>query len=220
MLKVLLVDPHALYREGLKLLLATREATEVAGEALSAQDAYQKAKTLFPDLCIIDIIVAGDVIFEVVSRLKELCPSMKILILMDKSEGRTLRSLLEAKADGLVSKTSAFEELEFAMKSALAGHRFVSPSLVDPIIDVFLIHEESLGGTAKAFSALSHQEKRILCLFCLEMPPKAIAAELGISRKTVDIHKRNIKKKLGVESDVGLVKLAIDQQFTIGSEVI
>ena len=216
--KVLLIDSHTLWREGLKMLLATLEATEVVGEAISAQDAYQKANTLFPDLCIVDIAASGDSIYEVIFRLKEICPSTKVLVLMEKHEERQVRALLDAKADGLMSKTAAFEELKFAMKSALSGHRFLSPLLIDHVIDVYLAHKDSSAEEMYgAFSALSHQEKRILGCFCREMPPKAIAAEFGISRKTVDIHKRNIKKKLGVDSDVGLIKLAIDQQFPIGS---
>lgn len=215
--KVLLIDSHTLWREGLKMLLATLESIEVIGEATSAQDAYQKANTLFPDLCIVNIAVSGDSIYETTLRLKEICPSTKVLVLMDKSEEHQVRALLDAKVDGLMSKTGAFEELKFAMKSALSGHRFLSPLLIDNVIERYLAHKDSSPEDMYGiFSALSRQEKRVLSCFCREIPPKAIAAELGISRKTVDIHKRNIKKKLGVDSDVGLIKLAIDKQFTIG----
>lgn len=205
----------------MKLLLATQGTTEVVGEALSAQDAYQKAKISYPDLCIVDITTPGDSILEIVFRLKEICPSTKVLILMEKSEVRQVRSLLDSKADGLMSKTGAFEELKFAMNSLIGGHRFLSPLFIDHVIDAYLACKDSVSDELYGvFSVLSPQEKRILGCLCREMPPKAIATELGISRKTVDIHKRNIKKKLGVDSDIGLIKLAIDQQFPIGSPSI
>lgn len=213
MVKIFLVDSHTLFREGLKLLLTTRDSTEVIGEAVTAQSAYQRVKELTPDLCIVDIVISGDSIFETVSRLKEICPSMKVLILMEKDEGRLLRTLLEAGADGLASKDGAFDELDFAIKSLLSGYRFISPSLSNLVIDAYLTHiSEDSDQLEGKFSRLSPQEKRILSLFCHEMPPKVIALELGISRKTVDIHKRNIKRKLGVDSDIGLIKAAMGQE--------
>lgn len=218
MVRVLLVDAHTLFREGLKLLLATRVDTLVVGEALSAQAAYLKAKELLPDLFLVDVAIPGDSIIEVVSQLKETCHSAKLIVLTEKNDERLIRASLEAGADGFVPKTSAFEELDFAIKATIAGHYFLSPSISDLIVNAYLSSDDTyMGSLGRKFSALSLQEKKIFSLFCKEMPPKAIASELGISRKTVDIHKRNIKRKLGVDSDIGLIKLAIDQKLPIES---
>jgi DNA-binding NarL/FixJ family response regulator len=214
MLKILLADAHAFFREGLKLLLSSRSSTSVAGEAKTAQEAYQKIKALLPDLCIVDIAIPGESILRAVPRIKMLCPTTKVLVFTELNDEDLLRDLLEAGVDGFVLKTSGFEELDAAIKVILSGHRFLSPAISDLVVDSYVAGNNTpKGHRGNEFPMLSFQERKILSLFCGEMPPKAIAMELGISRKTVDIHKRNIKRKLGVESDIGLIRLAIDQEF-------
>lgn len=211
MIKVLLIDPHALFQAGLKLLLTTLKSIEVIGEALSALEAYHKIKMHSPDLCIVDIEIFGTCIFEIVSKLKENCPSTHVVVLIGSHEESSIRTLLEAGVDGLIAKTANFDELEFAINVVITGHRFISPVIVEALIYYYLYRNKKKTFLALGNKfALSQQELKILQLFFQEVPPKAIAVELGISRKTVDIHKRNIKRKLGVNSDVGLVKLAMD----------
>jgi two-component system, NarL family, response regulator NreC len=214
MLKILLADEHALFWEGLKLLLSSRSFTKVAGEATTEQAIFQKTKELLPDLCIADIAMPCGSILHTVSRIKIICPSTKILVFTELRDEIIIRELLEAGVDGFVLKTSAFEELDAAIKVILSGHRFLSPAVSDLIVNSYIAGNNCPEQyQSDEFSALSLKERKILCLFCSEMPPKAIAIELGISRKTVDTHKRNIKKKLGVESDIGLIRLAIEQNF-------
>ncbi len=220
MVRVLLVDAHTLFREGLMLLLATRADTLVAGEALSSQAAYQKANELLPDLFLVDESIPGDAITEVLSKLKGIRRSAKVVVLTEKNDESLIRASLKAGADGFVPKTSAFEELDFAIKTTLAGHYFLSPSISDLVVKAYLAYDEAFAGfPGRNFPSLSPQEEKVFSLFCREMPPKAIASELGISRKTVDIHKRNIKRKLGVDSDIGLIKLAMGQKTPIGSHI-
>lgn len=218
--RVLLVDAHTLFREGLMLLLATRADTLVAGEALSSQTAYQKADELLPDLFLVDESIPDDPIIEVLSKLKGIRQSAKIIVLTEKNDESLIRASLKAGADGFVPKTSAFEELDFAIKTTLAGHYFLSPSISDLVVKAYLSYDGAIEGIlGRNFSSLSLQEEKVFNLFCREMPPEAIASELGISRKTVDIHKRNIKRKLGVDSDIGLIKLAMGQKTPTGSHI-
>jgi Response regulator containing a CheY-like receiver domain and an HTH DNA-binding domain len=107
-----------------------------------------------------------------------------------------------------VLKASAFAELDAAIECVMAGHRFLSPSINDVILDSYVIGKGEFL-SQDPLSLLSERERAVLRLICKERPPKAIAAELGISRKTVDIHKKNIMAKLGVSSDLGLYKVCM-----------
>lgn len=216
MMRILLVDAHTLFREGLKMLLSTRDATIVAGEASFRGEALSLAGELLPDVILTDIVLHNESALDLVPALKSASPLSRVIILSDQRNESLTKGLLEAGADGFVLKMSAYEELDRAIKTVLSGHRFLSPEILDLIVVSYLAGSTSCdlfrGGR---FSSLTDRERRILRLFCEEKPPKAIAAELGISRKTVDIHKRNIKKKLGVESDIGLVRLAIDADLPL-----
>lgn len=209
MARILLIEPHTLFREGLRLLLSNRDNTEIVGEADTAQSAYQDVATFSPDLCIVDSAISGESLIEILSRLRASHPSLKQVMLLDTNHETLIRLLLQAGVNGVVSKSCAYEELDFAINVVLAGYYFISPALMSDIIESYLSHNEVYDAPTKKIDKLSQQEKRVLSMLCHEVPPKAIAQELGISRKTVDIHKKNIKRKLGVNSDIGLMKAAI-----------
>ncbi|HOV94754.1 MAG TPA: response regulator transcription factor [Spirochaetales bacterium] len=209
MTRILLVEPHTLLREGLRLLLLNRDDTEIVGVADTAQNAFQSVETLCPDLCIIDTGLSGESLIETVSRLRELQPGLKQLMLLDANHETLVRLLLQTGANGIVCKSCAYEELDFAIGVVLSGYYFISPELMNDVVESYLSHSDTYENPTSRISKLSQQERRVLSMLCHEIPPKAIAQELGISRKTVDIHKKNIKRKLGVSSDIGLMKAAI-----------
>lgn len=225
MTRILLVEPHTLFREGLRLLLSNRDNTKIVGEVNTAQSTFQSIETLSPDLCIIDIGLSGESLIETVSRLRELQPGLKQLMLLDTHHKTLVRLLLQTGANGIVSKSCAYEELDFAIKVVLSGYYFISPELMNDVVESYLSHRDTYENPTSKISKLSQQEIRVLSMLCHEIPPKAIAQELGISRKTLDIHKKNIKRKLGVSSDIGLIKAAISggvpmEDFDIKEDVV
>jgi DNA-binding NarL/FixJ family response regulator len=210
MLKILIVDDHALFRDGLKLLLQSRAATTVVGEAESGPQAARLAGELRPDIVILDIAMPGGNGIDALPHILAASPMSKVIALSTYDEERMVRDVLEAGAKGYILKSSAFVELDAAIGQVSAGHIFLSPALNDGILASFLASEGSGSAERKGtLATLTARERSVLRLLCEEKPPKAVAAELGISRKTVDIHKRNIMAKLGVSNDLALFKIAI-----------
>lgn len=217
MTRILVIDGHLLFREGLCLLLNSRTGTEVIGEASTGCEGVHLVRELKPDLIIYDIAINTENGSDIVPLLKSPGLLPRILILTDADDETTIRSLLEAGADGFVLKSEAFCGLDHAISAVLQGHRFLSSRLSDIIVESYL-HGNATSRVSQLgpFSVLTSQERNVLRLFCLEKPPKAIAADLGISRKTVDIHKRNIKRKLDIQTDIGLVKMALNSGIFVG----
>jgi two-component system, NarL family, response regulator NreC len=214
MLNVLIVDDHVLFREGLRLLLSKRPGTSIAGEAASGPEAVRLAAELKPDLVILDVAMPEGNGVDAVPLILKAHPETRIIALSTFEDEKLVSELLAAGIHGYVLKSSAFAELDAAIGQVLAGHRFLSPSIADGFFSNYLASRQPgrTGGDG-LLDVLSDRERTVLRLFCEDKDPKQIAAELGISRKTVDIHKRNTMRKLGVDSDLGLLKLALKERI-------
>jgi len=212
MLRMLIADDHAIFRDGLKLLLASRAATTVVGEAASGPDVVRLAAELKPDLVILDVAMPGGNGIDAVPRILEGSPESKIIALSTFEDEKIIVELLDAGIHGYVLKSGAFAELDAAIGQVMSGHRFLSPRIADRILDAYL-SARGPGGKKEAglHGRLTERERTVLRLICEEKGPKEIAKELGISRKTVDIHKRNVMRKLDVETDMGLMKLVLKE---------
>ncbi len=210
MLKALLVDDHAIFREGLKLLLSRRADISVAGEASSGPEAVRLAAELRPDLVILDLAMPEGNGMDAVPRILEACPGARIICLSTLFDRQIVVELLERGIHGYALKSGSFAELGSAIDQVLSGHRYLSPEIADGIMEAFLSPAGKAElGSEGAFGLLSERERAVLRLICEDKSPKEIAGELGISRKTVDVHKRNLMQKLGVGTDLALIKLAI-----------
>jgi DNA-binding NarL/FixJ family response regulator len=215
--RILIVDDHALFRDGLKLLLHSRAATSVVGEADSGPHAVSLAGELLPDIVILDIAMPGGNGLDAIPRILSASPESKVIALSTYDDARMATEALEAGAKGYILKSSAFAELDEAIRQVSIGHVFLSPALNDGILAAYLAGNGArAAGPKGVLAALTPRERAVLRLLCEEKPPKAVAAELGISRKTVDIHKRNIMAKLGVSNDLALLKIAIASGFLPG----
>ena len=207
---VLLVDDHKMFREGLKLFFALRDDFEVVAEASSVAEATKLAPQIAPELIILDISMPGGSGLGAISSISSLLPNAKIVILTNCSDESAVLYALETGASGYVLKSDAFKELAVAIGVVFDGHRYLSPSISDGVVERLLSRDRKDKEGARGFlDKLGKREIDVLRLFCEEKTPKVIASELGISRKTVDVHKRNIMAKLKVGSDVGLIRAAI-----------
>ncbi len=213
MASILLVDDHALFREGLRFLVESKTSFAIAGEASGGPEAVRLAAKTSPDFVLLDVSMPDGGGIDFIGRILEAAPGCRVIALSTLDDRRTVMDMLSAGASGYVLKASAFKDLEAALAAVGGGQRYLSPGLADILIDHALARDATAGPSADPFSTLSARERSILRLICEEKPPKAIAQELGISRKTVDVHKRNIMAKLGAKSDLGLARLAIEGGF-------
>ena len=205
---IFLIDDHTLFREGVKMLLSQKEGLLVIGESSSIQDALITIPKTKPDLIFLDLALPGESGIDAISLFKKHSPKSHVVVLSSHFEEATIKEVLEKGAEGYVSKNEAFQEIELAIKNVISGYRYLSPKVSDIIYSSYI--NSSQNNDKKNMSdILTDRERCILRLCCEGKYPKEIAAQLSISRKTVDIHKRNLKLKLGISSDAEMVRFAI-----------
>lgn len=198
-MKVLIVDDHAIVRDGLTRLLATDGEHEVKGVA-TGREALIVARSFRPDLTILDLNLPGLGGLELLRRLAAI-EAGRILVLSMHAEPLYARRALEAGAHGYVSKNAAPDELLTAVRRVAAGGRYVEAEIAQ---------ELALGGGSETLKALSPRELEIMRLLAAGSSLAEIAAALGASYKTIANTCTLIKSKLGVARTADLVRLAIE----------
>lgn len=193
--RVFLADDHAIVLQGVKRLLESDREFRIVGEALTARDVLRAAETAEWDLLVLDLSLPGGGGLEVLARLRQLKPALKVVVYSMYPEAQFARRALDAGARAYVAKERHPDELLEALRTVARGGRYVSG-------------EEETGPTEEA-QALTERELQVLQLLVEERTPSKIADELGVGRSTVSSHIGALKRKLGVSSITGLVSSAL-----------
>lgn len=209
-IKILVADDHALFREGISLLLTSKGGMRVAGEASSGPEVVVKAGELKPDVILLDLAMPGGNGIDSIPRLREGSPASRIIAVSSHTDELMIREVLEKGAAGYVCKDDAFSEVYTAILQVLEGRRYLSPRVADVIYSSYLEKADVPVDGKNPLLLLTDRERTILRLLCEGKYPKTIGLELGISRKTVDVHKRNMMIKLHTTTDAGLIKIGIE----------
>jgi DNA-binding NarL/FixJ family response regulator len=202
---ILIVDDHIVLREGLKALLATHDDWKVVGEANDGFEVMPLFEELSPQLIILDLGMPNLGGVETIRRLKKASESTLVLVLSAKDDQQSVREAMKAGANGYVPKTSQSNELEFAISAVLKGQTYLSPSICDAML---LAPDEAEGG-GSPLGALTDREREVMKLLSEGKPNRDVAKALHISPRTVDSHRANIMKKLGVQSNAEIVQMAL-----------
>jgi len=208
MIRLLLVDDHAVVRIGLKMLLAGHSEFEVAGEADSAAAALQAALTLRPDVILMDIGLPDKTGIEATREIKANFPEAKIVALTIHEDQEYFFQMLNAGASGYVPKRAAPEELISAIRAAAQGEVYIYPSLAKWLVHDYLNAENSAEQKA-SLDGLTEREREVLARLAEGETNEQIAAALVISPKTVERHRENLMRKLNLHSRSALVRYAI-----------
>jgi two-component system, NarL family, invasion response regulator UvrY len=203
-IRVLLVDDHAVVREGYRRLLERDEGLTVVGEAAAMAEALTLDAQLQPDVIVLDIALPGVSGIEVLRRLIARRPDARVLIFSMYQDGIYATHAMNAGACGYLSKASAPDLLVSAVRTVAAGGRYMSP-------DVQLAMTTQSATARQLANALSIRELEVLRLLAQGYGVDAIAARLGLSPKTAANHQSSIKQKLGAGSALQLILIA--QQF-------
>ena len=206
MIRVVLVDDHAVVRSGLRLLLDAHEDVEVVGEAGNAKDAIFRARALKPDVMLLDVVMPGDSGIDVLPQLLKESPETKILVLSMQDDPSYVREAFGAGASGYVLKEAVDEEVVSAVREIANGGRYVHPSL-----GARMVAAEAEQRAAAEADPLSEREREVLRLLALGHTNQEIAARLYISVRTAETHRAHIMQKLRLQSRAELVRYAIDQ---------
>jgi DNA-binding NarL/FixJ family response regulator len=206
-LRLLLVDDHAVVREGLRSLLGTDNRFEIVGEAADGLTALSAAESLRPDVVVMDVSIPGLNGAQVTRRIRESFPDTKTVALTVHEEGGYLRSLMDAGASGYVLKRSAASELLRAIEVIGEGGTYLDSSIAGQLVSKLGQRRPPLTPS----SALSEREREVVRYVAHGYSNKEIAAKLDVSVKTVETYRYRATEKLGLRSRADLVRYAIDQ---------
>jgi DNA-binding NarL/FixJ family response regulator len=211
-IRVLLVDDHAIIREGLRSLLEKQPEMEVVADTDDGRKAFELVRELLPDIVIMDITMRGLNGIEATRRIIAEFPAVKVIALSIHSKRRYVADMLSAGASGYILKECLFDELVQAIKAVVAGGRYLSPKITDVVVSDYVKH---LSATAKSpFEALKTREREVLQLVAEGKSTKQIALELHVSTKTIEANRRQIMDKLRVQSVAELTKYAVREGLT------
>lgn len=209
MIRLLIVDDHAVVRSGLKLLLGEKQNIEVVGEAADGDEAISQAQALRPDVVLMDLSMPhGKDGMTATEELKKLLPDIYILILTMHDDEQYLFRAIQAGASGYILKNAPHEELLTAISFVAAGNAYLTPLATKRLMGQY-IEKVKNGESADEFSTLSEREKEVLSWTAKGYSNKEIAENLVISVKTVETHKSNLMEKLGLKTRPDLIKYAM-----------
>ena len=206
--RVLIVDDHAVLRDGLTQLINGEPDLAVCGEAASAEEAVELAAKLKPDLAIVDLTLEGAGGMELIKNLKAMQPRLSVLVLSMHDEAFYAERALRAGASGYVMKRAARDQIMQAIRSVLAGEMYVSERMQKTVV-----HQYFHGTTGEAkspISRLSDRELEVLTLLGQGLSSKQIGERLHLSPKTVDSHRTHMKEKLGLAGAPELIRFAYE----------
>ncbi len=209
--KVLLVDDHPLYREGLKTIIARNPAFDVAGEAGNAEEGFERAKALRPDLAVVDIsLPGGQNGINLVRSLKSALPEVRILVVSMHSRMDYITEAFQAGALGYMVKESAGEGLMKALEAVANGEFFLDSTVSrEVVLGISKTPDARAVIVDVAYKNLTPREQEILLLLAEGQTAKEIANRLFISPKTVENHRVNIMRKLELQKPMDLIRYAI-----------
>jgi DNA-binding NarL/FixJ family response regulator len=203
--KVLLVDDHPLVREGLRARLSGVPGIEVVGEAGDATLAFERVAALRPDLVLMDVGMKQVNGIELAAQLRERHPSLQVLMLSMYDNPEYVHRALAAGARGYVLKEAPSDEIVAAIAAVTAGEIFLGTGLAG-----------RPSRTSEARPLLSQRESEILRCLALGQPSKQIAEALGMSVRTVETHRQNIRRKLKLGGQAELIKYAVERCADLG----
>jgi len=205
--RILLVDDHPLMREGIALWIQRSPELEVCGQASSAQEAIGLVGKLKPELVVTDISLNGRNGLELIKDLQSYDPELPILVVSMHDEMHYAERALRAGARGYIMKEAGGEKLIEAIETVMGGHVYVSPKMSASIVENLSVRKPR--GSNAPLLQLSDREFEVFELTGLGLTTHDIAQRLGLSTKTVDVHRRNIREKLQISDVTGLIRHAV-----------
>ncbi|HLP13901.1 MAG TPA: response regulator transcription factor [Flavobacteriales bacterium] len=209
-IKILVVDDHSIFTDGMQALLATVEGFEIAGAANNADEAIQKAMMLKPDVMLMDIQMPGKNGIEATIEIKRNNQDIKIIALSSANETLYIKKMLEAGASGYVLKNIDKDELVLVIKKVHAGEKHLDGSVANQLIEHFNTKPTE---AATLVDTLTKREKEILAFIAQGLTDKEIADKVFLSSLTVISHRKNILSKLGLKNKVEIARFAIENKL-------
>ena len=202
-IRILLVDDHAVVRQGFRMILAAQEDMEIVGEAGNGREAIAKAAELHPDVVVMDVAMPELNGIEATRRLAETSPQTRVLALSMHKDSVYVREILRAGARGYLLKDSIDVDFLTAVRAVARGEGYLSPAVSDAVLTDYRKH------VSDPLDLLSSREREVLQMIAEGKTNKEVAGVLNLSVYTVDAHRGRIMEKLNLHSTGELVRFAV-----------
>ena len=210
--RLLLVDDHKIMRHGIRSLLEKQAGMKVLEETNNGRSAIEFARTLSPDVIIMDIAMHDLNGIEATRQIIAELPEVKVIMLSMHSDRQMVADALQAGASGYLLKDCEFDELVRAIETVVSNRTYLSPEIADILVENFV--RKSPSEESSASSVLTSREREVLQLLAEGKTTREIANVLCLSTKTVETHRRQMMEKLNIYNVAHLVKYAISQGLT------
>jgi DNA-binding NarL/FixJ family response regulator len=204
--RILVVDDHPLVREGLAARIAPQSDMEICGEAASVAEALAQVKATNPDVCIIDIQLFESHGIDLIKDIHSQYPKIKMLVVSAYDESLYAERALRAGANGYINKRELQDGILDALRTVVAGERYLSPKMTQQLVGQFIAHRDS--GDVAPVQRLSDRELEVFELIGHGHTTGAIARQLHLSPHTIDSHREKIKHKLNLKNASELQRAA------------
>ena len=206
---ILIVDDHALFREGLRAIIERNPRYEVVGEASNGREALRMAGKLKPDLALMDISLPDRSGLELIQELQKLSPKTRVMVVSMHSKIDYIVKAFQAGAAGYVVKESASDKLQQGIGSVLKGDYFMDTSVSRKVVKKLMgLQEKEMKITDAAYDTLTSREQEIMALVAEGFSTNEISEKLFISSKTVENHRSSIMRKLDLHSAIEIARYA------------
>jgi DNA-binding NarL/FixJ family response regulator len=207
-IRVLVADDHAIVRTGIRHVLESEPGFVVVAEASTGPEALELAESLRPDVAVLDISMPGASGLHIAAELRRRTPETQVLILSMHDNTEYVLESLRAGVHGYLLKDTAATELRGAIRAVRRGESFFSPPIAGRLGAVF--RGEGSTSASGALAQLTGRERQVLLGIAQGHTNREIGAQLGISARTVESHRENLMRKLGVRTVAGLTRLALE----------
>jgi DNA-binding NarL/FixJ family response regulator len=209
---IVLVEDHQIVLEGLRALLETEPGLTIVGQTDNGSEAAQLAERLRPDVMIVDLMLPGLNGLEVTRLVSQRSPQSRVIILSMYDHESFVVEALKSGAAGYVLKRDGVAHLVQAVHEVRAGRRYLSPSLSERALEAYILYVEQVKNSSqKPVETLTPREREVLHLAAQGYTNAEIAAHLVISPRTVEVHRANMMRKLGLRTQADLIRFAIQQ---------
>jgi DNA-binding NarL/FixJ family response regulator len=211
--RIVLAEDHRILREGLRAIFAGEPDLELVGEATDGLEAIQQARELHPDLLILDLSMPRMEGLAALKEIKRIAPKTRVLIMTAHRNEEYIFRAMDYGADGYLLKDASATELLLAVRSVLAGDRYLSAAVATHLVAAFVDRQGASGYAAAPRSPLdtiSAREREVLKLVAEGYRSREIGTFLCISEKTVEKHRANLMRKLGVNNASALTAFAVE----------
>jgi DNA-binding NarL/FixJ family response regulator len=207
MTTLVLADDHPFVLLGLRALLKTEPDLSVVGEAMDGPEAVALTERLRPDVLVLDLMMPGLSGLEVLGRVGLQSPETRVVVLSSYDREDYVLGALRSGARGYVLKDSCVVELVRAVREVAAGRRYLSPSLSQRAIDAYV--QKAGAAAPDAYETLTAREREVLHLAAEGHANAVIASRLSLSSRTVEGHRANLMRKLGLQTQTDLIRYAL-----------